>query len=187
MSYAKFSLRILLSALACSDFVLSLPLRLNGHPTYINLKMLNAAVVIYKKGLLRYCVRADRRLRDIKMAAQAFYVAEKNLGMSNLPLDPREINRAMKYADKTMSEKKIQAWLDKHANMLFWKEDVLKTQQPPSSGYMSPEECAKLPRLYPHEFFFLISNAIDRLRYVLHHVIVVDHKHASAQGEAYPL
>ncbi len=96
------------------------------------------------------------------MAAQGFFLATKALGCDNLPLDPREINRAMKYADKTMSEKKIQAWVDRYFPMLYWKEDVSHSMK-----RAEKLEYAKLPQLYPHEFLYLISNAVSRLDYVL--------------------
>ena len=99
------------------------------------------------------------------MAVQGFFIATKSLGCDNLPLDPREINKAMRCGDKTISEKKIQAWLETYSSLLYWKNDESYYTRKTSYA-MTIEESSKIPTLYPHEFLFLVCNAIDRLHYV---------------------
>ena len=50
----KFPLSAIITLLKSQEFILSLPLRIAGRPTYINLLIIEASVLIYSKVLMKY-------------------------------------------------------------------------------------------------------------------------------------
>ena len=86
---------------------------------------------------------------------EGFKQGIRRLSTQWIPLEPKVISKVMKYADKVMSEKKIQAWLDLYSNSLYWAKGIDYNSNNKSGAY-----------IYPHEFLYLITNATDRLSYV---------------------
>jgi len=131
-----------------------LPLRAAGRPTYINLLAIEASILVYKRDLLS--------LGEIKTAVEAFMLSTKSQKQDNLPLDSKEINKAMKLGNKVMSEKVIQMWIDQYTDHLFWRKELKRTK-----AFHSNKRIIMLPQLYLHEFIYLITNAVNKLSYVL--------------------
>jgi len=100
------------------------------------------------------------------MATQGFAFAAKTLRKNNIPLEAHEINRALKYCDKTMSENKIQAWISQYSEDFYYKRDVKNLDHIEPSRTFYKQKSENSPQLYPHEFLFLICNSVDRLKYV---------------------
>lgn len=97
-----------------------------------------------------------------------FELRTKALQCDNLPLNAKEILRAMECSNKIMSEKEIKLWIDKYSPHLFWKQDYYILEE--------KERRLRSPQLYPHEFVYLIANARDRLAYVTTH-LTIDEEH----------
>jgi len=55
----KVPIKTVLKMLDCQDFVLSLPLRCNNHPSFSNVMLLKAAFIIFLKHLLSYFDREN--------------------------------------------------------------------------------------------------------------------------------
>ena len=104
------------------------------------------------------------RMANIRMAAYAFCEAEKQMAVTNIPLTPTHINATMRYANMVMSEDKIQDWLERYSAWLYWRESYK------SEVKLNPLAKSKQDKymvMYPHEFLFLVCNAINRNEYVL--------------------
>ncbi len=99
------------------------------------------------------------------MAVNSFFEAERQSGVSNLPLNPQQINNAMRFANKTMSEDKIKSWLDRYSGSLCWRAHLKRAMKEKHVKCMN-RALEKYVALYPHEFLFLICNATERSGYV---------------------
>ena len=96
-------------------------------------------------------------------------LAAKSYNLDNIPLNAKEINKTMKLADKIMSEKAIQDWINHYCDVLFWKEELRKDQAFSIDLLPIPD-----PQLYTHEFLYLITNANNKHSYVSKVVTIVE-------------
>jgi hypothetical protein len=99
------------------------------------------------------------RLSEIRGAVEGFSLRARILNSDYLPLDTKEILKAMECSNRIMSEQEIKLWIHKYSPCLFWKQDyyILKERD---------------PQLYPDEFLYLITNARDKLKHVRVNIII---------------
>ena len=102
-------------------------------------------------------------MSEIRDAVESFGLRARILKSDNLPLDAKEILKAMECCNRIMSERKIKFWISKYSPCLFWKQDYYILEEGKKS---------RSPQLYPDEFLYLITNARDRLAHVKINLII---------------
>ena len=158
------SIQTLFRVIYNPQLLTQIPLYLNHRETMSNVKIVTTAIVIVKRNYLS--------LKEIRAGLIAFELIEKELKETNLPLKEDVILKALRLINKTVSGELVKQWIRRNKPSLECEKPerkefekyvrMVERDLKARKGMVYPDDKDSQDKLFPHEFLFLLCNAVNR-------------------------
>ena len=136
-----------------------LPIVVQGREIDTNVKIIKASIAAITFHFLT--------LEEIKEALNVFWLVERDYEGHNIPLKYNSLLSTLTLLNKTISKKVLKYWIEECGHLLEWTQEQAKKEKMESAIDMLKDlqdlsTDGREPRIYPHEFIYLLCNCESR-------------------------